>query len=211
METRVTRFYDTELRAENNEQYGNFIEGLPIVFNRATDLGMYEEVIDAHALDNADMKDIRFLVNHNTDMIPLARSRNNNENSTMQLSVTEEGLRIRANLDTENNSDAKNLYSAIKRNDISSMSYMFSIDGDKWDDLETNHPKRTITSIRKVFEVSAVTFPAYQDTELYATQRSADEEALENAKLALENARNAQRSVVIDEINETLKELFAND
>lgn len=211
METRVTRFYDTELRAENNEQYGNFIEGLPIVFNRATDLGMYEEVIDAHALDNADMKDIRFLVNHNTDMIPLARSRNNNENSTMQLSVTEEGLRIRANLDTENNSDAKNLYSAIKRNDISSMSFMFSIDGDKWDDLETNHPKRTITSIRKVFEVSAVTFPAYQDTELYATQRSADEEALENAKLALENARNAQRSVVIDEINETLKELFAND
>lgn len=211
METRVTRFYDTELRAENNEQYGNFIEGLPIVFNRATDLGMYEEVIDAHALDNADMKDIRFLVNHNTDMIPLARSRNNNENSTMQLSVTEEGLRIRANLDTENNSDAKNLYSAIKRNDISSMSFMFSIDGDKWDDLETDHPKRTITSIRKVFEVSAVTFPAYQDTELYATQRSADEEALENAKLALENARNAQRSVVIDEINETLKELFAND
>lgn len=210
METRVARFYETELRAENNEQYGNFIEGLPIVFNSSTDMGYYEERIDPHALDNADLKDIRFLVNHNTNMIPLARSRNNNENSTMQLSVTDEGLRIRVNLDTENNTEARNLYSAIKRNDISSMSFMFSIDGDTWDDLETEHPKRTITSIRKVFEVSAVTFPAYQDTELYATQRSADKEALDNARKVLESARSEQRSVVINEINDTLKELLAD-
>ena len=130
-EERVLRFYDDiELRAENNEQYGNYIEGLPIVFNSSTDLGWYEETIDSHALDNADLKDIRLLVNHNTDMIPLARSRNNNANSTMQFVVTEEGMRMRANLDTENNVDAKALYSAVSRGDMTGMSFMFSVKED---------------------------------------------------------------------------------
>lgn len=209
MEERVLRFYDDiELRAENNEQYGNYIEGLPIVFNSSTDLGWYEETIDPHALDNADLKDIRLLVNHNTDMIPLARSRNNNANSTMQFVVTEEGMRMRANLDTENNVDAKALYSAVSRGDMTGMSFMFSVKEDKWDDLETDYPKRTILEIGKVFEVSAVNFPAYQSTELYTSQRSKDKEALDNARLVLESARAEQRSVEINNIREILKEIL---
>lgn len=208
-EERVLRFYDDiELRAENNEQYGNYIEGLPIVFNSSTDLGWYEETIDPHALDNADLKDIRLLVNHNTDMIPLARSRNNNANSTMQFIVTEEGMRMRANLDTENNVDAKALYSAVSRGDMTGMSFMFSVKEDKWDDLETDYPKRTILEIGKVFEVSAVNFPAYQSTELYTSQRSKDKEALDNARLTLESARAEQRSVEINNIREILKEIL---
>lgn len=208
-EERVLRFYDDiELRAENNEQYGNYIEGLPIVFNSSTDLGWYEETIDPHALDNADLKDIRLLVNHNTDMIPLARSRNNNANSTMQFVVTEEGMRMRANLDTENNADAKALYSAVSRGDMTGMSFMFSVKEDKWDDLETDYPKRTILEIGKVFEVSAVNFPAYQSTELYTSQRSKDKEALDNARLVLESARAEQRSVEINNIREILKEIL---
>lgn len=208
-EERVLRFYDNiELRAENNEQYGNYIEGLPIVFNSSTDLGWYEETIDSHALDNTDLKDVRFLINHNVDMIPLARSRNNNANSTMQLSVTEEGMRMRANLDTENNADAKALYSAVSRGDMSGMSFMFSVKEDKWDDLETDYPKRTILEIGKVFEVSAVNFPAYQSTELYTSQRSKDKEALDNARLVLESARAEQRSVEINNIREILKEIL---
>ena len=209
MEERVLRFYDDiELRAENNEQYGNYIEGLPIVFNSSTDLGWYEETIDPHALDNADLKDIRLLVNHNTDMIPLARSRNNNANSTMQFVVTDEGMRMRANLDTENNVDAKALYSAVSRGDMTGMSFMFSVKEDKWDDLETDYPKRTILEIGKVFEVSAVNFPAYQSTELYTSQRSKDKEALDNARLVLESARADQRSVEINNIREILKEIL---
>lgn len=208
-EERVLRFYDDiELRAENNEQYGNYIEGLPIVFNSSTDLGWYEETIDPHALDNADLKDIRLLVNHNTDMIPLARSRNNNANSTMQFVVTDEGMRMRANLDTENNADAKALYSAVSRGDMTGMSFMFSVKEDKWDDLETDYPKRTILEIGKVFEVSAVNFPAYQSTELYTSQRSKDKEALDNARLTLESARAEQRSVEINNIREILKEIL---
>lgn len=210
MEERVLRFYDDiELRAENNEQYGNYIEGLPIVFNSTTDLGWYEETIDPHALDNADLKDIRLLVNHNMDMIPLARSRNNNANSTMQFVVTEEGMRMRANLDTENNADAKALYSAVSRGDMTGMSFMFSVKEDKWDDLETDYPKRTILEIGKVFEVSAVNFPAYQSTELYTTQRNHDKEALDNARLVLESARQESRSEEIKNIREILKEILS--
>lgn len=209
-EERVLRFYDDiELRAENNEQYGNYIEGLPIVFNSTTDLGWYEETIDPHALDNADLKDIRLLVNHNMDMIPLARSRNNNANSTMQFVVTEEGMRMRANLDTENNADAKALYSAVSRGDMTGMSFMFSVKEDKWDDLETDYPKRTILEIGKVFEVSAVNFPAYQSTELYTTQRNHDKEALDNARLVLESARQESRSEEIKNIREILKEILS--
>lgn len=210
MEERVLRFYDDiELRAENNEQYGNYIDGLPIVFNSTTDLGWYEETIDPHALDNADLKDIRLLVNHNMDMIPLARSRNNNANSTMQFVVTEEGMRMRANLDTENNADAKALYSAVSRGDMTGMSFMFSVKEDKWDDLETDYPKRTILEIGKVFEVSAVNFPAYQSTELYTTQRNHDKEALDNARLVLESARQESRSEEIKNIREILKEILS--
>lgn len=211
MEERVLRIYkDIELRAENNEQYGNYIEGLPIVFDKSTDLGWYEETIDRNALTNTDLKDVKFLINHNTDMIPLARSRNNNANSTMQLSVVDEGMKIRANLDTENNTEARSLYSAIERRDIDGMSFMFSVKEDKWDDLESDYPKRTILEIGKVFEVSAVTFPAYQDTEIYTAQRNQDKEALDNARLVLENAREESRKADIEYIRNILKGVLVN-
>lgn len=182
-EIRMFRF---EIRAENDEQHGDFITGRPIVFNARTDLGMWDEIIDAGALDEADLKDVRLLVNHNIDMIPLARSRNNNENSTMQMIVVEDGMDIRANLDTENNADAKSLYSAISRGDLDGMSFMFSVDGEKWEDLKSDHPVRHITKVSKVWEVSAVTFPAYEQTSIEARGLA---DALESGKAALENAR----------------------
>jgi HK97 family phage prohead protease len=181
----VTRAYNFELRAENNDVHGDHIVGRPIVYESKTNLGWFDEVIERGALDGADLKDVRFLVNHNTDMIPLARSRNNNNNSTMQMQVDYEGMAIRVNLDTENNSDARNLYSAIKRGDITGMSFMFSIDSEEWEDLESEHPTRRIKQIGRVLEVSAVTFPAYDSTEISAR----DKEALDNAKATLESAR----------------------
>lgn len=187
----ITRAYTFEIRAENDDKHGDHITGRPIVYNSKTDLGYFDEIIEAGALDKSDLRDVRFLINHNTDMIPLARSRRNNENSTMQLITDKEGMGIRVNLDTENNSEARNLYSAIKRGDISGMSFMFTIDGEEWEDLEGDHPTRHIKSIGKVFEVSAVTFPAYEATEISAR----DKRALDSAKEALEKAK---RSVDTD-------------
>ena len=75
MNDKFLRNYKCEVRAEQNEEHGDYITGQPIVFGASTDIGgMYEEIIDEGALDNADLKDVRFLVNHNLDMIPLARS-----------------------------------------------------------------------------------------------------------------------------------------
>jgi HK97 family phage prohead protease len=182
---KITRAYNFEIRAENNEKNGDHIVGRPIVYNSKTDLGWFDEIIEAGALDKANLKDVRFLVNHNTSMIPLARSRNNNENSTMQLEVDKDGMAIRVNLDTENNTEARNLYSAIKRGDITGMSFMFTIDDEEWENLESDHPTRHIRKISQVFEVSAVTFPAYESTEISAR----DKEVLESAKATLESVR----------------------
>lgn len=184
-QTKITRAYNFEIRAESDDKHGDHITGRPIVYNSRTDLGWFDEIIEAGALDKANLKDVRFLVNHDTSMIPLARSRNNNENSTMQMSVDKEGMAIRVNLDTENNSDARNLYSAIKRGDITGMSFMFTIDKEEWSELESEHPTRTIKSIGQVFEVSAVTFPAYEATEISAR----DKEALESAKATLDSVK----------------------
>lgn len=185
MEQTVTRAYNFEVRAENNEKNGDFITGRPIVYDSKTNLYYFDEIIERGALDKANLKDVRFLVNHNTDMIPLARSRNNNENSTMQMTVDGDGMGIRVNLDTENNSDARNLYSAIKRGDISGMSFMFTIDREEWEDLESDHPTRHIKSIGQVLEVSAVTFPAYEATEISARAK----EALDSAKETLDSVK----------------------
>lgn len=185
------RAFNFEVRAENEEQK-NTLEGRAIVYDERTDLGWYDEIIDKDALKETDLKDVRFLVNHNTDMIPLARSRNNNENSTLQMTVDDEGMTIRASLDTENNAEAKSLYSAVERGDLSGMSFMFTVDEDKWEDLESEHPTRHILSIGKVFEVSAVTFPAYPQTYLESRGLA---ETLDSAKASLESAIQEKRKV----------------
>ena len=181
------RSFFFEVRAEQNDEHGHFLTGRPIVFGQRTDLGWYDEIIDQGALNETDLKDVRFLVNHNVDMIPLARSRNNNENSTMQLSPDADGMAIRADIDTENNADAKALYSAVGRGDISGMSFMFTVDKDSWDDVDSEHPTRHIRSIKRVFEVSAVTFPAYAQTSIQTRGLS---DALDSAKESLESERN---------------------
>lgn len=188
-EIRTFRF---DIRADQDEKHGNMLVGRPIVYDEKTDLGWYDEIIERGALDDADLKDVRFLVNHNTDMIPLARSRNNNENSTMQMSIDDQGMEIRVDLDTENNAESKSLYSAVDRGDLDGMSFMFSVDGDKWDDIESDHPTRTITKISRVLEVSAVTFPAYKATSISARGLDC---TLENAQSSLENAKAEARAI----------------
>lgn len=189
------RSYTFEVRAEETEN-GNIITGRPIVYDSKTDLGWFDEIIERGALDKTDLTDVRFLVNHDISKIPLARSRRNNGKSTMQLSVDDFGMSIRVTLDTENNSEARALYSAVKRGDISGMSFMFSINGQEWDDLESDHPTRRIKDIGSVVEVSAVTFPAYESTEINARGK----EALESARQAVETARQQRAKSVETEI-----------
>lgn len=195
------RSYSFDVRAEQSER-GSRITGRPIVYNSRTDIGgLFDEVIEEGALNNADLRDVRFLVNHDLSKIPLARSRNNNGNSTMQLRVDSAGMEIDVDLDTENNADARALYSAVSRGDITGMSFMFAVGDEEWDNIDTDHPTRRIKEISSVVEVSAVTFPAYASTSINARS----EEALESAKAALESAKQQRASSPDGESDEKKK------
>lgn len=197
------RSYNFEVRAEQNEN-GNILTGRPIVYDSVTDLGYFDEIIDRGALDQTDLTDVRFLVNHDTRMIPLARSRRNNGNSTMQFSVDTFGMNIDwISLDVENNSTSRALYSAVQRGDLSGMSFMFSVDEERWENLESDHPIRHIVKIGSVVELSAVTFPAYNSTEIQARSK----EALESARSAVETARQ-RRAEMVDTDLELAKAKF---
>lgn len=198
------RSYNFEVRAEETEN-GNIITGRPIVYNSKTDLGLFDEVIEQGALISTDLRDVRFLVNHDLSRIPLARSRRNNGNSTLFLQVDEMGMNIRATLDTENNADARALYSAVQRGDISGMSFMFTVRDEKWENLDSEHPTRRITDIGTIVEVSAVTFPAYDSTEI--STRS--QQALDNAREALEKAREQREKPLDNGEIDLLKAKFA--
>ena len=125
-EKREIRSLPFEIRADENENGERTIEGRAIVFGKRTDLGYFDEIIEPGALDKTDLRDVPLLQNHDTDALPLARSRRNTASSTMQLITDDEGLGIRARLDTKNNPSAAAAESAIDRGDVDGMSFAFS-------------------------------------------------------------------------------------
>ncbi|MFC4389136.1 HK97 family phage prohead protease [Gracilibacillus marinus] len=188
MGLKIIRFNEIEeFRAlEPTEDTGHIVEGYAIVYEQVTNVGgWFKEIIKRGALDGADLKDVPLFIHHNQRKIPLARSRNNNGNSTMQLTVDEKGLFFRAELDVENNSEAKALYSAIKRKDITGMSFSFRAKDEKWIELGSPLPTREIHKFEKVYEISALYSPQYEGTNINARSESLDSED----KLALDNAR----------------------
>lgn len=179
------RSYNCEVRAEKDESEVAVIVGRPIVYDSKTDLGYFEEVIEKGALSKTDLSDVRFLVNHDTSKLPLARFKKGEKNSTMSINVDDKGMTIRVSLDVENNTEARNLYSAVQRRDISGMSFMFGVDSEEWENLETDYPTRRIKGISSVAEVSAVTFPAYESTEI----NTRNKETLNSAKDSKQDVR----------------------
>lgn len=183
------RAYNFEIRSEKLDGGVSRIKGMPIVYNSEADIGgWFREIIEPGALDGANLKDVPLLVNHNREMIPVARSRNNNANSTMRLVITDAGLEMTAELDTERNATAKELDSAIERGDVDGMSFWFAVSGERWENLESDYPTRYITAFEAIREISAVTWPAYESTSIYSARCK---EALESARSALESARQA--------------------
>jgi HK97 family phage prohead protease len=134
---------------------------------------------------------VRLLVNHDFNGIALARSRRNNKSdkpNTMQLTVDDNGVNIKADLDTENNEQARALYSAISRGDMDGMSFCFYVeeDGQRWT-KENGVERREILKVAKVIEVSAVNFPAYAGANIDARSLDSDKRALESARRLLDS------------------------
>ena len=187
MSKKEVRFLSLEIRAEQDEEKGAYIEGYPIVFNQETNVGGYfREVIDPESVSESLLRDVALMIGHDFGMVPLAHSRRNNANSTMQLSIDEHGVKMRALLDVDGNPKAKEAYSAIKRGDLSGMSFAFVVNKESWEDLDTDLPLRRITGMEAIYEVSLVAFPQYSGT---SVQAASEGDALESVLASLESEK----------------------
>ena len=155
-----------ETREENNER---IIEGYFAVFNSNYDIapGMSESVAPG-AFRNTLAGDIRALVNHDTTLV-LGRT----TARTLELSEDERGLwgRIRVN---PNDSDAVNLYERVKRGDVSQCSFGFDVLDEETEFREDGSVHWTIKEV-KLYEVSCVTFPAYESTNIDARSKQRED------------------------------------
>lgn len=152
-----------QIRTDSADE-GLTLVGTPIVFDTPTMIhdifGDYTEIIKRSALADTDLNDTHLLYNHDLNKVPLARTP-----KTMKLEKTPNGINMRASLpETET---GKEIYAAVKRQDLSGMSFAFKVPkgGDEYD-AETN--TRTINKIEKLYEVSLTPFPAYPQTSVEA-------------------------------------------
>lgn len=187
---REVRFLPMEIRAEQDETKEEYvIEGYPIVFNQKTDMGDWDEVIDPASVgDGTVLRDAALMIGHDFGMIPLAHSRRNNGSGTMTLTPDENGVKMRAVLDVRNNPRAAEAYSAIKRGDMTGMSFAFIANEERWENLDTERPLRRISGFANVLEVSLVAFPAYKGTTV-SVQAASEGDALESVRASLESAK----------------------
>ena len=186
-----TRF-STIAKRDGEEDNKMVVEGYAIVFDEETLIGDEErgfiEVIDKNALANTNIKDVPFKYNHNDTTLILARTRN----GSLSLEVDEKGLKIRAELiDTTSNVD---IYKSIVAGLLDKMSFAFTVKSQSWD-RSGKIPKRTITAIDRLFDVSVVDLPAYDQTSIQASARSL--ELVETELKALDDAENLERRQVL--------------
>lgn len=134
------------------------IEGTAIVFNQPAQMRGYTERIAETALDGVDLTDVTLLVNHDGAGIPLARCP-----KTLSLTVTETGLEMRAEL--PDTAQGRAVYEAVKRGDLSQMSFAFDIGKQTYDEEKC---ELTINSISTVYEISIVNRAAYPQTNVQA-------------------------------------------
>ena len=145
-----------EIRAEDS---GLKVEGYAAVFGEETNIGgMFREVIERGAFAEAiGRDDVVFLINH--EGLPLARTRS----GTLKLYEDERGLKIETSLDPDD-PDVRSIAGKMKRGDLDKMSFGFFPDVQEWDD-SGDIPLRTIKRA-SLYDVSIVTTPAYQGTEI---------------------------------------------
>ena len=184
----IKRNYVAEFR---KDEQSNLIEGVPIVFDKPTDIGgMFEETICKGAISEDVIKDVRFFWNHNIDEKAIARtSIPLDKLGGMELHIEEDKVRMLVNPNRKR-TDANDLCLAIEDGTINAMSFMFGVTGERWEDIDTNYPKRFIEKISPLVEVSAVNWPAYADTSISARK----DLLTESDKVVLEKVRQESRA-----------------
>jgi hypothetical protein len=146
-----------EVRAEGDSDALR-VEGYAAVFNEVTDIGWFREQMAPGCFDDVLEDDVRLLINH--DGMPLART----TNDTLSLSVDSKGLKFVAELaDTQ---EARDVHKLVQRGDISQCSFAFYMgEQDITRDEDSNDPElHTVTRVKRLLDVSLVTYPSYSTT-----------------------------------------------
>ena len=173
---REYRSFDFEAKEDNGDL---IVEGRPVVFESATKIYSWDgvdffEVVDRHAFDKCDMSDVVFVENHGGT--PGARTKN----GSLELKVDDSGVNSKANLRTSSKGPA--MYSDIKSGIYTKMSFSFTVLKDQYDKLTRT---RRILEIDRLYDVSVVTFPAYEQTSINARsffEAEAEKEMKEHAE-----------------------------
>ena len=153
------RTYSTPIERAKGEN-SRKVSGYAAVFGSPSEpLGGsgFTEVIATGAFDNADMTDVRALLNHDQNLV-YARTKS----GTLELTVDKRGLRYE--FEAPDSPAGDNLIASLDRGDIDQSSFAFFVSGEKWEEFPDGSVKRTITDIERVQDVSPVTFPAYEAT-----------------------------------------------
>lgn len=174
-------------REEGSEKYR--VKGTAVVFDKPTVLFVcdgieYKEIIDRHAFDGCDLSDVIFNYNHGGKVVARLR------NKTLALAITERGLEVEADL--SGTQAGRELYEEIDGGYIDKMSFSFSVREAKYDSVTHT---RTITKVKKLYDVSAVDIPAYEETSISARSFFTVEHGKELA--ALEQARRRKKLVAL--------------
>lgn len=171
----ITNF-SFEKRDDENKMV---IEGYAAVYDSETLIGDEEwgfyERIEKGAFDKADMRDVPLKYNHCDGVPIMARTRN----KSLALTPDEKGLKIKAELlDTQDNRD---MYKRIQAGLIDKMSFAFTVreHDELWE--KGKPPHRTIKRFDRIFDVSVVDTPAYEDTSIYARSKELADAAFRNS------------------------------
>ena len=180
---------DFSLVPREGESDAYKVRGTAVVFDTPTclfeiDGVKYHEVIDRHALDGCDLSDVIFNYNHGGKVVARLR------NKTLALHVTERGLDMEAEL--SGTQAGRELYEEIDGGYIDKMSFSFSVREAKYDSVTHT---RTITKVKKLYDVAAVDIPAYEQTSISARSFFAEEHGKELA--ALEQARRRKKLIAL--------------
>lgn len=202
-------FFEIHAREKEDDKEASFvtIEGKAVTFNEETllykygDTEVYEQ-IDSNAFEKADMRDVVFDLNHDWDRsVPLARTRN----KSLTLEKKDDGLYFSARIDKDNE-DGMKVYRAIQSGLLDKCSFAFTMSQDgqeitekRGGENEADSIHIVVKSIDRLYDVSAVTIPAYDNTSLGA--RSANDrfaKDVETFKASVETEKiNAKRKKLL--------------
>jgi HK97 family phage prohead protease len=188
-ETMEKRSINFELRAKPESRT---IFGTATVFNSSYDMGWYDEEMSSDSLNEADMKDVVALFNHDMNMV-LART----SSGTVLRGVT--GNAMEYEFEAPNTSLGNDLLEMVKRGDVYQSSFAFTVEKESWQEREGSKPKRIIRSIKKVYDVSPVTYPANPDTMVakrsYDATKQIDEDLQKVIDISVESEINIQNEL----------------